>query len=252
MDTELREDKYIYCIIETEAKKTFNYIGFGDKEKELYTVCFNGVAAVISDSLMSKYRASRENLVAHEKAIEEVMKEHIVLPVRFATIAANEKAVTMILEKEYDRFKDLFAKMKDKKELGLKAILIEDVIFKEIMKKYKNIVALKEQISTIPPEKTYFQRMKIGEMVENALQKERESYKKDILDTLSQLAVEVKNNDSYYEMMVLNAAFLIQKDKEAEFDEKVNMLEAKYSNVMKLRYIGTVPPFNFVNLVINI
>jgi len=246
MNTESREDKYIYCIIETEVKKTFNYIGFGDKEKELYTVCFNGVAAVISDSLMSKYRASRENLVAHEKAIEEVMKEHVVLPVRFATIAASEKAVSTILEKEYDRFKDLFAKMKDKKELGLKAILIEDVIFKEIMKKYKNIVALKEQISTIPPEKTYFQRMKIGEMVENALQKEREYYKKDILDTLSKLAVEVKTNDSYYEMMVLNAAFLVEKTKEAEFDEKVNMLEAKYGSVMKLRYIGTVPPFNFL------
>ena len=252
MDTEAREDKYIYCIIETDTQKTFNYIGFGDSEKELYTVCYKDIAAVISDSLMSKYRASRENLVAHEKAIEEVMKEHVVLPVRFATIAANEKAVSDILEKEYERFKELFIKMKDKKELGLKAILIEDVIFKEIMKKYKGIMVLKEQINTIPPEKTYYQRMKIGEMVENALQKEREYFKKDILDTLSKLSVEVKNNDSYYEMMVLNAAFLVEKYKETEFDEKVNILEAKYSSIMKFMYIGTVPPFNFVNLIINI
>jgi len=50
--------------------------------------------------------------------------------------------------------------------------------------------------------------------------------------------------------MVINAAFLVEKDKEAEFDQRVNGLGAKYSSNIKFKYIGKVPPFNFVNLVI--
>ena len=252
MDETAREGKYIYCIIATEIQKTFGLMGIGSRGDELYTVCFKDIAAVVSNCTIKKYSVSRENMLAHERAIEIVMNDHTVLPVRFATIAEDDKKVNSILEKEYDKFKKLLEKMSEKKELGLKAILKEDVIYKVILNKYKDIKNLKEQLDGVPTEKTYFQRMKIGEMVENALQKEKGYFKKDILDTLSQLVVEVKNNDSYYEKIIVNAALLVEKHKEAQFYEKVNILETKYSSIMKFKYIDMVPPFNFVNLVINI
>ena len=252
MEEAVKEGKYIYCIIETATAvaKTFGSQGIGGRGDELYTVCFNDIAAVVSNSPIIRYKVSRENTLAHEKAIEEVMKEYTVLPVRFATITEDEDKVKKILEKEYGKFKDLLNKMKDKKELGLKAILHEDVIYKDILEKYKEIRILKEKVATLPSEKTYFKRAEIGEMVEAALQKEKEIYKKDILNTLSALAAEVKINNSYYELMIINAAFLVENYKEAEFDQKVNEFEAKYSSNMKFKYIGKVPPFNFVNLII--
>lgn len=250
MEEAVKEGKYIYCIIATAVAKTFGSIGIGGRGDELYTICFKDIAAVVSNSPIIRYTISRENMLAHEKAIEEVMKEHTVLPVRFATIAEDEEKVKKILEKEYSKFKDLLNKMKDKKELGLKAIFKEDVIYKDILEKYKEIRILKEKVASLPSEKTYFKKAEIGKMVEAALQKEKEIYKKDILNTLSALAAEVKSISSYYELMIINAAFLVEKYKEAEFDQKVNEIEAKYSSKLKLKYIGKVPPFNFVNLVI--
>jgi len=250
MEEAVKEGKYIYCIIATAVAKTFGSIGIGGRGDELYTICFKDIAAVVSNSPIIRYTVSRENMLAHEKAIEEVMKEHTVLPVRFATIAEDEEKVKKILEKEYSKFKDLLNKMKDKKELGLKAIFKEDVIYKDILEKYKEIRILKEKVASLPSEKTYFKKAEIGEMVEAALQKEKEIYKKDILNTLSALAAEVKSISSYYELMIINAAFLVEKYKEAEFDQKVNEIEVKYSSKLKLKYIGKVPPFNFVNLVI--
>ena len=243
--------KYIYCIIATNEPESFGPLGIGNRGDQLYTVCSNNIAAVVSNSPIMDYSVSRENTLAHEKAIEKVMKEHTVLPVRFATIAEDEEKVKKILEKEYDKFKNLLNKLKDKKELGLKAIFKEeDTIYKDILKKYEEIRILKEKIVPLPPEKTYYQRMEIGEMVKAALQKEKEIYKKKILDTLSPLAVEVKTNNTYGDRMIVNAAFLVEKSQEAEFDEKVNELGAKYTNKIKFKYVGTVPPFNFVNLVI--
>ncbi|MCJ7778319.1 MAG: GvpL/GvpF family gas vesicle protein, partial [Sedimentisphaerales bacterium] len=63
---------------------------------------------------------------------------------------------------------------------------------KDILEKYKEIRILKEKVATLPSEKTYFKRAEIGERVEAALQREKEIYKKDILNTLSALAAEVK------------------------------------------------------------
>ena len=247
-----KEGKYIYCIIELNHYQSFGPLGIGERGDELYTVWFKDIAAVVSNSPIKRYSISRENTLAHEKAIEEVMKKHTVLPVRFATIAEDEEKVKKILEKEHDKFKDLLDKMKDKKELGLKAMFKEDVIYKDILEKYENIRVLKEKLAALPPEKTYFQRAKIGEMVEAALEKEKEIYREDILETLSPLALEVKTNNTYGERMIVNAAFLVERHKEAEFDQRVQELDATYGDKMKFKYVGTLPPFNFINLTINV
>jgi len=68
---------------------------------------------------------------------------------------------------------------------------------------------------------------------------------------LTPLADEVKVNDKYGERMILNAAFLIKNEKEVEFDQVINALDEKYRNLLSFKYVGTLPPYNFVNLVIN-
>ena len=250
MDTATKEGKYIYCVIDSNQPQAFGPLGIGGRGDELHTVCFNDISAVVSNAPIKKYRVSRENSLAHEKAIEKVMTEHTVLPVRFATIAEDDEEVQRILQAEYDKFRELLSQMKDKTELGVKAIFKEEVIYKDILEKYGDIKVLKEKITALPPEKTYHQRMKIGEMVSAALQQEKQIIEEDILNTLSPLAVEVKTNDPYGELMIINAAFLVEKEKETEFDNQVQEHGDKYGEKVKFKFVGTLPPFNFVNLVI--
>ncbi len=251
MDTATKEGKYIYCIINSDQPQSFGPLGIGGRGDEVYTICFDDIAALVSNAPIKKYRISRENSLTHEKAIETVMAEHTVLPVRFATVTEDEEKVMKILEAEYERFKELLNQMKDKTELGVKAIFKEDVVYKDILEKYKDIKVLKEEITALPPEKTYHQRMKIGEMVEAALQQEKQIVEEDILNTLSPLAVEVKTDNPYGELMIINAAFLVEKEKEAEFDHQVQELSNKYGEKVNFKFVGTLPPFNFVNITIN-
>lgn len=250
MKATTKEGKYIYCIIPAKTQEAFGPLGIGGRGDEVSSISFDDIAAVVSNSPVIKYSVSRENTLAHEKAIEEVMKKYTVLPVRFATIAENEEKVKKILEKEHGKFKDLLDEIKDKKELGLKAMFKDEVIYKEILEKYKEIKSLKEKIATKPPEQTYYQRMEIGKMVEQALDSEREKYKKEILDILEPLSKDIKINASYGEKMIINVAFLVNKDKEPEFDKCVHELDARYTDKIKFKYVGIVPPFNFVNLII--
>jgi len=249
MDVATEEGKYIYCIIGLNKFQSFGALGIGERGDELYTVFFNNISAVVSNSPIIKYPISRENTIAHEKATEEAMKTYTVLPVRFCTIAKDEEKIKKILEKEYDRFSGLLKNMEDKKELGLKATFKED-IYKDILEKYEDIRVLKEKLAPLPPEKTYFKRVELGEKVETALKREKEIYKKNILNILSPLAVEVKTNDTYGELMIVSAAFLVEKNKEAEFDQRVQELVKNYADKTKFKYVGTTPPFSFVNLIL--
>jgi hypothetical protein len=249
----LKEGKYIYGIIRHTGPLEFGPIGIGKRADLVYGINYKGITAVVSNSPVTIYEARRVNMIAHEKVLEEMMKTFTVLPVRFSTISEHDDdaGILRILEKDYHKFDDLLGKMDGKKELGLKILAHESAIYEKIVEKYDAIRSLRDKLLNLPPDKTHYQRMKIGEMVVEALKKETEGYKNNILAVLNPLADDVKINDNYGEMMILNAAFLIKNSIEPEFDKAVNDLDEKYGGLMTFKYVGTLPPYNFVNLVIN-
>ena len=181
------------------------------------------------------------------------MKQFTVLPVRFSTISEHndDAGILRIIEKDYKKFDEMLTRMEGKKELGLKVLAQEAAIYESIIEKYDEIRILRGKLMNLPVDKTHYQRMKIGEMVAEALKKETENYKNIIIDALNPLSDEVKINDNYGEMMILNAAFLVENKSEPAFDKVVNDLAEQYSHFMTFKYIGTLPLYNFVNLVIN-
>ena len=249
MTTATLEGKYIYCVIRSSETRLFGPLGIGGRGDLLHTIVVRDIAAVVSDAPVTRYRVSRENTLAHQKAIEAVMGSHPVLPARFATIAEDEPKVRRILEAEYDRFAQLLDKVSDKVELGLKAVFAESV-YGRILAKRGDIAALKLKIAGLPADRTHYERMCVGQMVEEALQAEKQQMADDILAALSPLAAEVVTNATYGELMIVNAAFFVPTSREAEFDGTVQGLGEKYGETVKLKYVGTMPPFNFVTLMI--
>ena len=248
-----KEGKYIYGIIRHAGPLDYGPIGIGKRADSVYAINFKDISAVVSNSPVIIYEARRVNMVAHEKVLEEIMKQFTVLPVRFSTISEHDddSGILRILEKEYDKFNDLLTKMEGKKELGLKILGHEAPIYESIVEKYDEIRIMRGKLMGLPADKTHYQRMKVGEMVVEALKKETSNYKNLILDILKPLAEDVKINDNYGEMMILNSAFLIKNTTEPEFDKAVNDLDEKFGRFMTFKYVGTLPPYNFVNLVIN-
>lgn len=250
MTTAVQEGKYIYCIIGSSESQSFGPLGIGGRGDPLHTIVVDDVAAVVSDAPLTRYRVSRDNTLAHQKAIETVMSEQPVLPVRFATIAEDEEKVKRILKAEYGRFKELLVTVGDKVELGLKATFAEGVIYESILAKYESIRTLKERLASLPADRTHYERMRVGEMVEEALRVEKQFVADDVLKVLSPLAAEVKTNDLYGELMILNAAFFVPKSQEADFDRRVQGLSERYAESVHFKYVGPIPPFNFITLMI--
>lgn len=248
-----KEGKYIYGIVRHNGPLNYGPIGMGSRSDLVYGITYNGITAIVSNSPVVVYEARRVNMIAHEKVLEEVMRHLTVLPVRFSTISecSDDTGVLKILEQDFKKFDELLTKMEGKKELGLKILAHEVPIYENILEKYDDIRNLRDKLKNLPADKTHYQRMKVGEMVAEALKKETGGYKSSILAALSPLAEEVKVNDNFGEMMILNAAFLIKTSMESDFDKIVDNLDEKLGTLMTFKYVGTLPPYNFVNLVIN-
>jgi len=245
------EGKYLYCIIESNDGRNFGPIGIGDRGDVVSTVGYNDISAVISNSPMTQYVINRENMTSHEKVIEDVMKDYTVLPVRFCTIAASAEEVRNLLRRRYSEFRGLLKDMDNKVETGLKAIWKDmNQIFHELPDEDRVIKKLKNAAEGKSGKTNNSSKIALGKAVKKALEAKKDKEAGKVLNMFNRTAIDIKTNDSFGDSMFLNAAFLIDRSREKEFDYRVEELVEKYKDRINLKYVGPAPPFNFVNIVV--
>jgi hypothetical protein len=238
--------KYVYCVIQATEALKFGAIGLGTEPAEVHTVHYKDIAAVVSDTPIEVPDATRENVLAHERVNENVMRTHTVIPMSFGTVFKTHDDIVELLRGAYDAFHDVLDKMQDKLEFGLKLLWDRDVAIREVEKEDEEVRRLKSEISS-QKGSTYFARMQYGRLLEAALQTRSERYANEILAQLRDVSVASRTNKPIGDKMIMNAAFLVSRDQEAAFDARVKELGARYDR-LTFRYTGPWPPYNFVNI----
>ncbi len=241
-----RSGKYVYCIIHSNDPCRFGPIGIGSEPAEVHTVNYKDIAAVVSDTPLEVYDPTRENVLAHERVNEVVMRDFTVIPMSFSTVFKTSEDIVELLRSAYDAFRDVLVKMQDKLEFGLKVLWEPDTIIREIEKDDENLRLLRQEISH-QKGSTYFARMQYGRLVDSLLQERSEKLVSEIVDTLSSVSVASRTNKPIGDKMILNGAFLVARDREPDFDAKVKEIDARYENLI-FKYTGPWPPYNFVNI----
>lgn len=243
--------KYLYGVIKCPEPRHFTNRGIGERGDLVETVHFMDLAAVISDSPVIDYDQSRRNMMAHTVVLEEVMKEYTLLPVRFGTVAPSNEAIQdQVLKRRYGELHGLLLEMQGRVELGLKAFLYEGVIFEEILQENPAIRRLRDSLMGRSPEQSYYDRIQLGEMVESAMWKRRDEDAEKLVSGLRPLVRQTRVNKILTERMVLNAAFLVDDKRQPEFDQAVKKLDEEMGKRLILKYVGPVPPYNFVNITV--
>jgi gas vesicle protein GvpL/GvpF len=237
--------KYVYCIIQSLDPLLFGAIGIGNPPAEVHTVHYKEIAAVVSDTPVEVFDATRENVLAHERVNEAVMREHTVIPMSFGTVFKTRDDIVEMLRAAHDAFGDVLAKMQNKVEFGLKVLWNRDAVIREIEDQDEDVRRLKDEISS-QRGSTYFARMQYGRAIDAALETRSEGYVREIFDHLRPVAVASRANKPIGDRMILNAAFLVSRDQETAFDSRVKEIGAHEK--LTFKYTGPWPPYNFVNI----
>ncbi|MFG6119620.1 GvpL/GvpF family gas vesicle protein [Thalassobacillus sp. B23F22_16] len=239
---------YIFCAIQTNEEHDFGVIDFEGETREVFTIHYDDAAMVAAEMPMKIYHPSKENLMMHQNVISDIMqKMDTVVPISFGNVFHSKEDVVALTKSLYPQLETLFPKIKGKIELGLKVVGKKDWLEKEIAKDSK-VAKQKETVQSKSESAGYFDRIQLGEMATKFFQSLQKEAETEIHEKLTALAVASEVNEPIGEKMLLNGAYLVEKDMEEKFDEKVNELHEKWKDKVDFKYTGPWPAYNFINI----
>jgi len=245
---------YIYGIINSNSTSHFFTPKDSYKKESVYTIPYQDVSAAVSNSEIIEYAYSSKDtlaklLVWHQKVIEKIMDlKCTIIPVRLGTFAVDEAEVKDTLIKGYTLIKNIMKNISDKIETDVVATWADfNSTLKEIGEE-KEIKKFKEKILANTKRITVDDQMKAGVMAKKALDKKREKYALKIQTFLKNYCAAFKVHELMDDRMVINAAFLIRKDKQKDFDRKVEEINTKFAEKLNFRCVGPLPPYSFYTL----
>lgn len=241
--------KYVYGIIKADAGSRFSVEGVGDPGSPVSSIKLRDIRAVVSDVEPSPVRGSRRNLMAHSRVLEDVSARCTVLPMRFGVVLPDEEAVKKeILEPRYELWCRLLDRFEGLVELTLKAVYRAEPILREILEEDRSVAEMRERARTSVGERAYFDNVELGEMVAQRVEARGERDAAAMIERLRGLSVEVKVNPVSVDRMLLNAAFLVQREDIEAFDAAVNEIGGQVGERIHFKYLGPLPPYSFVQM----
>jgi hypothetical protein len=239
---------YIYGLVENAAAAATDDLGegIGGGNVRLLPAC--DFAALVSDVPTGPVAQTRRNMIAHTSVLERAISRTDVLPLRFGTVTPDVEAFTNCVAANANDFGSAFRKIDGRVELGLKASWRDGVVYSEIIATNPDLCRMRDKLRSRPASETYYERVELGRRVEAALIERRASETASILADLAPLAERDAELHTLDEDMILNRAFLVRRERESAFDARVQAVAERYGDRANFRYVGPVPPYNFVRL----
>jgi len=253
-----RQGMYIYGILNSNASLQLSIpkelLLEENESNGVYTIAYQGISALVRDSEIVDYTHMRKDvlarlLIGHQTVIERVMTaQTTIIPMRLGTFAIDEAEVKDILSKGYGLIKEIIPKISDKIEIDLVATWND---FNATIKDaggVKEIKEFKEELLRNSKGITVDEQMKIGLMLKKALDEKRDKFAREIQDSLKTFCVDIKTHELMDDKMVVNTAFLVDKDKREGFDKKVEELNVKFDEKLNFRCVGPLPAYSFFTI----
>ena len=212
------------------------------------TIVLGDLAAVVSDVPGVDIGLRRENLLDHQRVLEEVLRRSDVLPFSFGTVAGSDEEVRDVLLRDgYDSLQEQLGYVHGCVELEVKVFWEQQRLFLEIAQENDEVRALRDAIAG-NPDITSVEKLTLGQLTEAEIEIKSAWEADGVLDILEQHAVDLLVSPNMNDTMLLNAAFLVEREREEEFDGAVFGLAEAQAGRLIFNYVGPLPPYSFINL----
>ena len=207
------------------------------EEGELGMLC-----AKIENDLMAT--ATRESMSLYTEVLCQVIKLTTVVPLRFGTLFDQEEEIRAVLRKKKKSYLKFLTDLDNKIEVELK-VWWKKESFQATMMKNKRLGRWKKALER--GEGQGYDLVEFGKAIMEVADYERKELEKSFLAMLRPLAVEWVVKDPMDEFQAFDGVYLVDRQKEEDFDQAVGVLYAKYSEAMIFKYTGPWAPHHFIN-----
>jgi hypothetical protein len=244
---------YVYGVAPAESfgagHPSVRVSGIGGAGSPVRTVTFQDLVAVVSDVPGSHFDLTRENILEHQRVLDEVLRRADVLPFSFGTVAGSDEEVReLLLRQGFDALHEQLEYVRGCVELELKAFWQQDRLFAEIAEENEDVRTLRDTVGILADEDAASAKIMLGQLTEAEIELKTSWEAERLLDVLEPIAVEVLVSPNASEMMLLNASILVERTREKDFDAAVYALGDAHAGRLIFNYVGPLPPYSFISL----
>lgn len=215
----------------------------------LYAVVYEGIIAVVSDIEKSDLITDRSNAIEYASIIESLVQQFPLLPMCYGSLMESTDAIAEMLGRNYTELRQNLKKVENMREYGLKIFCDPEKLKSEFQAISKNDINILIEPSTEVKNSVYREYVR-NKLKEHRLEESIMTYVNSVIAEISGCLARLNAVCKFKKMpsatIMVDAVFLLRKDKKDELLKVVNDLKNQYQ---KLNFVltGPWPPYNFVD-----
>jgi Gas vesicle synthesis protein GvpL/GvpF len=235
---------YIYGLTFADTPLPEGLTGLGPSGK-VWKIAHQDVVAIVSDVPVDRPLGKRKDLMAHETVVDTIAAESTILPMRFGAVLKEDGVTNELLQPHHDRFAGMLEQLDGRTQYTLRARYDLDAVLPDIIQGDENIRTLHERVRGLSEEAAHFDRIQLGELISKALEGRRQSDAAQVIGHLEPIAVTGKLLEPEQPDEVVNAAFLVERSRQQEFEDAVEEVGGRFP-MLRLKLLGPLAPYDFV------
>ena len=207
---------------------------------ELRLVTEGELAALVGDLPSGRSLGRASDLRAHDEIVARLVAARTpVLPMRFGAVLRDEDAVADdLLSAHHDEFVAALERVRDRVQFSVRVSYREPVVLREILAEHPELTRLRGADS-------FAARLRLGELVVAALANRRPHDVSTLLADIGEFD-EIRMREAADPDTVLNAAFLVARDKAGKFERQLAELAHLHHERMAVSLFGPTAAYDFV------
>ena len=245
-----RTGVYVYGILPGDIKIEPGAPGVGDPPGEVRPVRHRDLVAMVSDVVLDRPLGRAEDLFAHEELLDASAANAPVLPLRFGAVLASDEAVAgELLGPHYDEFAEALRQLEGHAEYVVKGRYVERAVLGEVLAENPEAARLADQISGADPDATRDQRIRLGEIVNSAIDAMREADTHALGDTVSGLVTASVVRPPTHELDAVYVAVLVETGQADRLRQACERLADQWQGrIEDVRLTGPLAAYDFVGI----
>jgi len=221
----------------------------GERLPEVWLVDAGELAAIAGPAPADDERGTRDQALAHARVLEAAVVDAPVVPFRFGiVVAAGQEVGEDLLLAHHDELAALLRRVERRVQMTLKAYYDEERLLREIVEREPEVARLREQLRERPEQESRDDRVRLGELVEAAVEQARQRDAAALLEAVRPVTVAGATDPLEREYMVLNAPLLVERERLREFEQAVERLADEHAGRIRFRLLGPMPAYSFVDV----
>jgi hypothetical protein len=236
---------YVYGILPGSVEVEEGARGLGGRDIGL--VRHGEIAALVSEVDPARPLGTPEDLAVHQRLLDAVAAETPVLPLRFGAVLTDTGAVADdLLAANHDHFLTAVKELEGRVQFVLRGRYDERAVLNEVLAENGEAGRLRERVREGSERETYEARVRLGELVYQAIATKREVDTRRVTALLADHVVASREREPTHQQEAVHLTFLIELARRTAFETAIGDLGEEWRGRVELRLLGPMAAYDFV------